>query len=100
MSAPAGVMKPKITDWRERLALTTATMRAMSQQTDPQEMRRIYVEPDAPAAAVGRLRVAEPSRPQGALGARHAKHALDGGRSIPGKNRIACRCCPAGCWPS
>ena len=44
MSAPAAVMKAKSNDWRERLALTTATMRTMSQQTDPQEMRRIYVD--------------------------------------------------------
>jgi phosphoserine phosphatase RsbU/P len=44
MSAPAAVIKEKITDWRERLALTTSTMRAMSRQTDPQEMRRIYLD--------------------------------------------------------
>jgi phosphoserine phosphatase RsbU/P len=44
MSAPAAVRNAKITDWRERLALTTATMRAMSLQTDPQEMRRIYLD--------------------------------------------------------
>ncbi|HBI43469.1 MAG TPA: stage II sporulation protein E [Planctomycetales bacterium] len=44
MSAPAVVVQEKITDWRERLALTTATMRAMSRQTDPQEMRRIYLD--------------------------------------------------------
>ena len=44
MGAPAAVFKSKITDWRERLALTTATMRAMSLQTDPQEMRRIYLD--------------------------------------------------------
>ncbi len=44
MSAPVGVLKQKITNWRERLALTTATMRAMSLQTDPQELRRIYLD--------------------------------------------------------
>ena len=50
MSAPAGVTSEKALDWRERLALVTTTMRDMSRQTDPQEMRRTYVE------HMGRLR--------------------------------------------
>ncbi len=40
MSAPM----QSASDWRERLAVVTTTMREMSRQTDPQEMRRIYVE--------------------------------------------------------
>jgi sigma-B regulation protein RsbU (phosphoserine phosphatase) len=34
----------ELTDWRERLDLIVETMREMSTQTDPQEMRRAYAE--------------------------------------------------------
>lgn len=34
----------QVTDWRERLRLIVETMREMSTQTDPQEMRRAYSE--------------------------------------------------------
>jgi phosphoserine phosphatase RsbU/P len=34
----------ELTDWRERLRLIVETMREMSTQTDPQEMRRAYAE--------------------------------------------------------
>jgi sigma-B regulation protein RsbU (phosphoserine phosphatase) len=34
----------EVTDWRERLDLIVETMREMSTQTDPQEMRRAYAE--------------------------------------------------------
>ena len=44
MSATADVAPPPAAAWKERLALTVTTMRDMSRQTDPQEMRRIYVE--------------------------------------------------------
>jgi sigma-B regulation protein RsbU (phosphoserine phosphatase) len=41
---PVDVTPPPVVGWRERLAATVATMRDMSRETDPQEMRRIYVE--------------------------------------------------------
>ena len=44
MSAPTGAVQEKAGDWRERLAAVVTTTREMSRQTDPQEMRRVYVE--------------------------------------------------------
>jgi len=44
MTATADVITEPVVGWRERLALVVATMRDMSRQTDPQEMRRIYIE--------------------------------------------------------
>ncbi len=45
MSTPADAsVNEKVIDWQERLTQVTATMRDMSRQTDPQEMRRRYVE--------------------------------------------------------
>ena len=45
MSTPADAsLNEKVIDWQERLTQVTATMRDMSRQTDPQEMRRRYVE--------------------------------------------------------
>jgi sigma-B regulation protein RsbU (phosphoserine phosphatase) len=42
MNAPLGVAGEAVTDWRERLDIIVATMREMSRQTDPLEMRRAY----------------------------------------------------------
>ncbi|HVS36172.1 MAG TPA: PP2C family protein-serine/threonine phosphatase [Gemmataceae bacterium] len=44
MSALAHAATKPVADWREQLALVVTTTREMSRQTDPQEMRRIYVE--------------------------------------------------------
>ena len=44
MSALAEVVPEKVADWRERLAVVVQTTREMSRQTDPSELRRIYVE--------------------------------------------------------
>ncbi len=44
MSALAGVVPEKIAGWQERLAVVVQTTRDMSRQTDPSELRRIYVE--------------------------------------------------------
>jgi phosphoserine phosphatase RsbU/P len=44
MNRTAGVIDEPAAGWQERLAGVVNTMRNMSRQTDPQEMRRIYVE--------------------------------------------------------
>ena len=44
MSALAEVVPEKVVGWRERLAVVVQTTREMSRQTDPSELRRIYVE--------------------------------------------------------
>src|SRR5258707_293493 len=44
MNAMQQTRDGEITDWRERLRLIVETMREMSSQTDPQEMRRAYAE--------------------------------------------------------
>jgi sigma-B regulation protein RsbU (phosphoserine phosphatase) len=42
MTAPTQVHDDRVTDWRARLGIITATMRDISRQTDPMEMRRAY----------------------------------------------------------
>jgi phosphoserine phosphatase RsbU/P len=44
MNATPNTRDEQVTDWRERLRLIVETMREMSVQTDPQEMRRAYAE--------------------------------------------------------
>jgi sigma-B regulation protein RsbU (phosphoserine phosphatase) len=44
MNATPNTRDGQLTDWRERLRLIVETMREMSSQTDPQEMRRAYAE--------------------------------------------------------
>jgi sigma-B regulation protein RsbU (phosphoserine phosphatase) len=44
MTAPPNLLTGRVSDWRERLDLIVATMREMSRQTDPQQMRRDYAE--------------------------------------------------------
>jgi sigma-B regulation protein RsbU (phosphoserine phosphatase) len=42
MNATTAASDGQVTDWRERLNIIVATMREMSLQTDPMEMRRAY----------------------------------------------------------
>jgi sigma-B regulation protein RsbU (phosphoserine phosphatase) len=44
MYEPPNLLTGQVTDWRERLKLIVATMREMSRQTDPQQMRQAYSE--------------------------------------------------------
>jgi sigma-B regulation protein RsbU (phosphoserine phosphatase) len=44
MNATPTTRDGSVTDWRERLDLIVETMREMSTQTDPQEMRKAYAE--------------------------------------------------------
>ena len=100
MSAPADVLaKEEVIDWQERLTLVTATMRDMSRQTDPQKMRRHYVEhmrrlrPVDGSVSISRRGLTAPW--YRITRSTHWKEEID-----PWKEPERLPLCRAGCWPS
>ena len=91
MSARGRSRPEKVADWRERLALVVATMREMSRQTDPQEMRAHLRRSHAPAAADRRLACRSAAAASSRRGTASRAARAGRKRSTPGRKPTACR---------